>query len=910
MAKNPARRRRAVPRRSLFDSLPDHAEQNLYCRRDSLTNEASVESLFMNRLIADLGYADHQIKFKTAVDSKSISLGSKKQNYRPDYVLNFDGKPRIIIDAKSPHENPSDHIMQAASYAWLLNSAYAQEKPVQYFVLSNGILTQVFAWDSRDPILELAFEDFVEGNADFVQFRSLLSVDRFAKRATTYEGPTTHRFDRRSLEDVNAAFAWCHQHIYRKGNISQGAGFEEFVKVVFLKLLSDRRVKEKYPELASKEEFAVPAADVRFSSRWIKDREADTPNPLDTIQFHELLDQIEKEIAAKTRRRIFKAGDRINLNPEIIKGVVGRLEHVYLFGVDADLNGRLFETFLTATMRGKDLGQFFTPRSIVKLGTKLADIKVSKARTEVVLDACCGTGGFLIDALADMWAKTETNNNLGRKDKEELKHHIAMTRIYGVDIGREPNMARLARMNMYLHGDGGSSIYEADILDKDVAGQPNDSHEVVGEKAELRDLVAGKEFADVVLTNPPFAKEYGESTATERRILKQYQLRLTGKKGKKIERKRLRSSLMFMERYHDILRVGGRLVTVIDDGILSGSDYDWFRDFLRERFVIRAVVSLPGDAFQRSQARVKTSLLVLEKTAVGEAPERQGDVFMYPCRYVGIDDPSRRRVMPIDRENRRLANEEIGAAVASYKAFLKDEASAREYAVPAARVSDRMDVKHCLEQPGRNVPAWKRQGLKVVTLADLAETVALPEDDVIVTEDSSEIVRPLIVAYDGSARSGDEFLSSDTQYAEFYRVHTGDIVVSNISAHYGAVAVVPENLDGCVVTTEVTILRAKPKYDPRVIWVLLRSPEIRADLLLSAAGANRTRVDWAGISGIQMPQPDVDMAARIVEEIVAAERLEAEAINRRKTVLADVEEGLSLRSPKAALILQAFKPPK
>jgi type I restriction enzyme M protein len=185
-----------------------------------------------------------------------------------------------------------------------------------------------------------------------------------------------------------------------------------------------------------------------------------------------------------------------------------------------------------------------------------------------------------------------------------------------------------------------------------------------------------------------------------------------------------------------------------------------------------------------------------------------------------------------------------------------------------------------------------------------------PEDDVIITKESAETVRPLIVAYDGTARSADEMLSSDTQYVEFFRVHTGNIVVSNISAHYGAVAVVPVSLDGCVVTTEVTILRAKPGYDPRVVWLLLRSPEIRADLLLSAAGANRTRVEWEGIRQIQMPQPDVDTAHKIVAEIVEAERLEAEAIQRRGAILDEVEAGLSLRTAKAAEILQAFKPPK
>jgi len=43
-----------------------------------------------------------------------------------------------------------------------------------------------------------------------------------------------------------------------------------------------------------------------------------------------------------------------------------------MFGIDEDLNGRLFEAFLNATMRGKEFwASIFTPRSIVKLITRL-----------------------------------------------------------------------------------------------------------------------------------------------------------------------------------------------------------------------------------------------------------------------------------------------------------------------------------------------------------------------------------------------------------------------------------------------------------------------------------------------------------------------------------------------------------
>ena len=67
--------------------------------------------------------------------------------------------------------------------------------------------------------------------------------------------------------------------------------------------------------------------------------------------------------------------------------------------------------------------------------------------------------------------------------------------------------------------------------------------------------------------------------------------------------------LLFAERYYDILRPGGTLVTIVDDGILSAEDYKKFRAQLREWIIIRAVISLPGDAFQRSNARVRPHFL-------------------------------------------------------------------------------------------------------------------------------------------------------------------------------------------------------------------------------------------------------------------------------------------------------------
>lgn len=132
-------------------------------------------------------------------------------------------------------------------------------------------------------------------------------------------------------------------------------------------------------------------------------------------------------------------------------------------------------------------------------------------------------------------------------------------------------------------------------------------------------------------------------------ILGGYELALDVKGGRSKQRASLSSSVMFIERYRVMLKRGGRLVTVIDDSLLGNSKHKDVRDFFRKDFLISAVVSLPGDAFQRSQARVKSSILVLRRKS-GENDE-QGSVFMYYCTAVGVDDSPRQRSLPVDEEN-------------------------------------------------------------------------------------------------------------------------------------------------------------------------------------------------------------------------------------------------------------------
>lgn len=891
------------------------ATRNAFCLLNDLHNEADVEQLFICRLLSALQYPDAAIRPKESLSSLVVGgmRGIPQREYRPDFALKKQRRIRWVIEVKAPDELLDRHVWQPKGYCMLLNGEFNDSNPTKYYMLTNARKTRLYRWDRNAPEMELDFSDFADGNPKYEKLKQIVSWENLN---IGHEQSTQQNCDfcivKESLSDVNAAFAWCHQHIYKKDNISQGEAFSEFVKLVALKLMSDRQIKDKHPEAIAEKEIYVPTSEVKFSTAWIDSEADNSPNPMSDIQFSAFVLKMEAEIARGERKRFFDKEERIALKAETIYGVVKKLEKMFLFGIDADLNGRLFETFLSATMRGKDLGQFFTPRSLVKLGVGLAQLKVNTRtedgtyHTDSVIDACCGTGGFLIDIFAEMLNKVEAKTNLSRTEKDNLRERIRKNYIVGIDIGKGPNLSRVARLNMYLHGDGGTRIFNTDALDKFPQVLNTDASEIIKEKEELQQIFANhKEYFDVAITNPPFAKVYERSLDSEKRILNQYAI---GKDENGRARPSIKSSLLFIERYHDLLKPGGRLITVIDDGILSGRDYAWFRTFIRKSFIVRAVISMPGDAFQRSKARVKTSFLILEKRSPDEVQE-QPPVFMYACKYVGNDDPSRQRTLPIDALIREKAKQEISDVCRQYDLFCNGQGDPK-YIVSPEKIADRLDVKNCLLVKGRSIPEWNNRGYSIYKISDVMALKSFDETNTIITKENEEVVRQIIVRYNGDIDEGEEISACDTQYSKLYVVNTEDLVISNIAASYGSVAVVPETLDGCVVSNEYTVLQVKAPFNAKVIKCILRSPEIRSEILLSSTGSNRTRMQWENFRDVSIIYPDAKTEEKMLEAITYTEKLEAELKRMRNQASLIVESKYNLSSDEAVGILDAFKPPK
>lgn len=287
-----------------------------------------------------------------------------------------------------------------------------------------------------------------------------------------------------------------------------------------------------------------------------------------------------------------------------IEKILDELDKFNFAGSTDDLKGMAFEELLGTTFRGK-LGQFLTPRPIVDFMVKILD----PGENELICDPCCGTGGFLIEALRYMKKKTGM-------DRPNLN-------VFGVDAN--PRMAQTAKMNMIVHGDRCADVYHHDGL-LDVGG------------------VFESRF-DVILTNPPFGARVDhkmiaethnlpvDEEEIERRVVKyggEYRdalERLQKQVGKPLRKlfdlgKTFgQSQVLFLERCLRLLKPGGRMGIVLPEGVLCSDRMQKVRDYVVDRAKLLLVVSLPRDVFGFSGTNAKTSIVFLKRFT--EAESRQ-----------------------------------------------------------------------------------------------------------------------------------------------------------------------------------------------------------------------------------------------------------------------------------------------
>ena len=873
------------------------ATRNIFVNRAHLRSEADVEALVVDRLLAMLRYPDGAVSRKHSLEILRIPRGSKTERYRPDYVLeDRRGKPAVIVDAKAPSENPDAYRYQVAGYALLVNERYGHDNPVRYVAVTNGSRLTVWRWDSNEPVVSLSFSDFREDNPQFVHMRSLLAYGSLDIDRVT--GPV-FRFERPDLSELTPIFKVCHNIIWKKEKLGPTDAFYEFAKLVFVKLREDRRVTEIINE------GGTPALqDFTFSLHWLEDQIAKgiSDNPIQ-ILFQQILTKIEEQIRAGYKKRIFLEDETLDMRAETVAQVVEMLQHFNLHGIDEDLNGRMFQSFLNATVRGKELGQFFTPRSVVKYMARTGGLVSRGEILPIVLDGCCGSGGFLIEAMAVLVRSIDGRDDLTNHGREHLKQTLFQKHLFGIDAAEK--IARIARLNMHLHGDGGSTIYTADALDNEVRTPDGFRQELRTETMELRDRLVSKGLRfDVILTNPPFSMKYERKKDDEKRILDQYDIASTAA-GKPSSSEK--SNVLFMERYLKLLKPRGELLTVIDNSVLNGVNSQRYRDFLLKHFIVRQVVSLPFNTFFRAQANVQTSVLHLKKKEDGE---EQGHVFMAILNNVGHDD---HQADTPDRDNTLTLLDAYadwsGHGKVPHVFAANDVATEnlgcpfQVFVVPPDRLNPkRLDAFYYSPELKLTIEAMReREDAGLLEVLHGREFTVVPRiPDSRLHEYHGQVFRYFEIGNvtpSGAIVHHQEAVFEELPTRARLQVRKGDVLFARNNSSRGTTVLVPAEFDGHFATTGFLAVRPQSEEEGLLLWAAMTSEQWRKQVYYLSITAVQPEVrDTTFKNEMLVPIPTMKEEARqlLIERTQRVQELQGEtwtALKQVRQVAGNAYEG-------------------
>lgn len=438
-------------------------------------------------------------------------------------------------------------------------------------------------------------------------------------------------------------FFKCHNIIRNNDKLSPEAAFDEISKILFIKIRYERT--NSGTQIFSKEEF-------------LKQKKMyDAVKSKESPDYYQFLFNKTKEDFAKDH--LFDENETIKIRENSFEQIVKELQVYNLSTTSDDVKGIAFEQFLGRTFRG-ELGQFFTPRTIVDFMVSVLDPQEG----EYICDPCCGSGGFLIRAFEYVREHIENEVEVRKEDvkkslftddysklpkKEQEKNDqkvidafskmnyeldinnpmgrlrsLSFDCIYGTDAN--PRMARTAKMNMIMHGDGHGGVHHHDGL------------------LNVNGIWEGR--FDVILTNPPFGaridKELKITEAdrfTDIEKIKAYEKRY-GKENYDNALKQVNdhinqpildlfqigkfsglTEVLFIERCLNLLKPGGRMGIVLPEGVLNNTNLQKVRDFVESKAKILLIVSIPQDVFMAAGATVKPSLLFFKKFTEDEAEE-------------------------------------------------------------------------------------------------------------------------------------------------------------------------------------------------------------------------------------------------------------------------------------------------
>ncbi|MDB8789187.1 N-6 DNA methylase [Romboutsia sp. 1001216sp1] len=517
-------------------------------------NERKTENIVRDEL-RRLGYYDdeniviEEQKSDIPKIDKLLKNASKKGNNQgyPEFIITSKSNSEflIVIECKAnENKHKSNTLDKYADFAVDGSLLYGSYLSKEYDVLAIGV-----SGESKDKV-KISHNVFLKESNEFNSYFD----DHFMKFEDYYNG-------------------------ILKSNFKYNQDYSNLLS--YTKRLNEKLHNKKVKE--SQRALLISGILIALKNKAFKDsyKKHETVRELISSLVTTISTQLERsQVSQEKKESLNLAFAFIQTNTALSDETTGKefLEEL-IEEIDKEINGfmktheyvdtvsQFYIEFLRYANNDKGLGIVLTPTHITELFTKLANVD----KNSIVLDNCCGTGGFLISSMKRMIQ--DANGDIEKEKK------IKSEQLIGIEY--QDDIYALLISNMILHEDGKTNIYLGDCFDK------------------IKD-VKSKFKPTVGLLNPPY-------------------------KTKKSDIEELEFVLNNLE----ALEVGGCCIALIPISCVI-EDKEVTRNLkqkILDKHTVEAVFSLPDALFHNSKVNVVTCAVMI--TAHKKHPSNKKTWFGY-----------------------------------------------------------------------------------------------------------------------------------------------------------------------------------------------------------------------------------------------------------------------------------------
>ena len=575
-------------------------------------DEEIVRAFLVDRLVNELDYKPENLEIEKEY---SVKAGHGKLAPRIDVLVKDEkGNPFFFIEVKAPDKFEKD---KSEIEGQLFSLAQAEEKDfktkVKYLVYYTSELVEEQIVDKAIIIDFEKYPTFVEWEADgFISIGSELTAGYGEpKKQPLIKGDDKYdlrtKINRAEIESLGRNL---HNVLWGGGGTNDSEIFYSLVNIILAKIQDEYEKEDgqEYDFQIYQYGHNVESAEKIF-------------NRVNGLYKRALKEQLNVSEQQKIDDDSVINRNKFPLNKLIY--TVQSLENFSFLEGRSSLDGKdiLGDFFESITRDGfkQNKGQFFTPTNVVNFllyALQLDNLAIERLNSDrelpLIIDPSAGSGTYLVEAMKlitkevkyKQFHKVNTSKNVKWRFEELFKpdyqeNKWAKHYLYGSEINFDLGTA--SKVNMILHGDGSTNIFVKDGL-LPFRFYIKETSPNYLETSSTDTLYNDKEINgkfDVAISNPPFSVDL--DTQTQREVKNAF---VFGDKKN--------SENLFIERYYQLLKEGGRLAVVLPESVFDTTENKYIRLFIFKYFNVKAVVSLPQITFEPFTS-TKTSLLFAQK---------------------------------------------------------------------------------------------------------------------------------------------------------------------------------------------------------------------------------------------------------------------------------------------------------